>query len=118
MSRLGERMMHDVDIMFRDAGEAVTYVSNGEERSIVAIAEIGTNDTKKAPHNLDRSYGDASFTVKDDAESGVTEPHAGDEIRYGGGTYTFVNVEQHKPGVLYRLRFLSHESAVRYSSMW
>lgn len=118
MSGLKECMKRDINAMFDDAGEDIVYHQQGRELSIVAIAEIGTNDTKKTPHNLDRSYGDASFTVKDSLETGITAPHSGDEIIYSGKKYTYVAIEQHVPGVIYRLRFLSGESAVKYSGIW
>lgn len=114
MSRLLEHMQHDIDVFFEDAGEVVTYSSMGEKRDILAIAEVGVNDTKKTPHGTDRSYGDASFTFYDDKEKGITEPHAGDRLEYKGMKFTYVAMEQHVPGILWRLRFLNKESIVPY----
>lgn len=115
MSKLKEHMIRDVEAMFEDAGEVITYKQQGKSLSIIAIAEIGS---KKTPHNLDGSYGDALFTVWDDPKHGINNPHSGDEIEYCGKIYTYVGIEQHKPGVMYRLQFVSGESAVRYGGIW
>lgn len=111
-------MKDDIGDLFEDISETAVYTSQGRQKSIQVIAEIGTNDTSRNAHDKSRSYGDASFTVLDDAELGVTDPHSGDEILYHGTTYSFVSVEQHNPGAVWRLRFVMHESAIDYGSMW
>lgn len=116
MSRLVEHMATDIDEFFNDAGEEITYISGDTSRTILAMAEVGVNDTKKTPHGLDRSYGDASFTLYDDPVKGITSPHAGDKIEYKGIRFNYVAMEQHVPNVVWRLRFLHKESAVPYGN--
>ena len=111
-------MADDIGDLFEDAGDTVTYIAQGQEREIVAIAEIGTNETTRNAHDKDRSYENATFTVLDDADKGITDPQAGDEIIYKGTRYTYVSIEQHNPGAVWRLRFVMHESAMKYGSMW
>lgn len=115
---LEDWMKDDIGDLFDDVSEAAVYKTQGRQLNIQVIAEIGTNDTSRNAHDKRRSYGDASFTVLDDAEKGVTDPHAGDEIVYHGTTYTFMSIEQHNPGAVWRLRFLMHESAIDYGNMW
>nr|DAT91024.1 MAG TPA: ATP-binding sugar transporter [Caudoviricetes sp.] len=110
-------MKDDIHDLFEDAAEDILYRTQGKEIKIQAIAEIGTNDKTKTPHNLEGSYSNASFTLLDDAELGITEPYAGDEIVYHGNTFIYVNMEQHNPNVIWRLRFLAKESAVPFNSI-
>lgn len=115
---LADWIRDDIGDLFEDVSEAAVYVSQGNKKDVQVIAEIGVNDTSRNALDKSRSYGDASFTVLDDADNGITEPHAGDEIQFHGTTYTFVSVEQHNPGAVWRLRFVMHESAMDYGSMW
>ena len=65
-------MADDIGDLFEDAGDTVTYIAQGTEREIVAIAEIGTNETTRNAHDKDRSYENATFTVLDNADKGIT----------------------------------------------
>ncbi|WP_196600102.1 head-tail joining protein [Pectinatus frisingensis] len=105
-------MLADVDSVFFNSdemAETITYTSDGTDKNISALIEIGTSSGEK--WNLkerDRSYSDATFTIK---QSDIPKPHAGDKILYNGKKYTFVTIDQYING-MYDLRFASKESAV------
>lgn len=109
--------LHD-DIITEPAGflfdpnehaEQIDYTSNGQTVNILALCDIGTTSgTKRNPKEMDRSYGDAVFTV---LETDVPKPHAGDTILYNNKKYTFVVVESYMSG-MYDIRFVSNESAL------
>ena len=109
---LKDDMLADVDSVFFNSdemAETITYTSDGVDKNISALIEIGTSSGEK--WNLkerDRSYSDATFTIK---QSDIPKPHAGDKILYNGKKYTFVTIDQYING-MYDLRFASKESAV------
>ncbi|KMO86421.1 hypothetical protein AB840_08110 [Megasphaera cerevisiae DSM 20462] len=89
--------------------EEAAYVSKGVEQTISVLADIGTaTGTKRNPKEVDKSYGEATFTIR---EADVPQPHAGDFILYHGIKYTFVAVEAYMNGV-YDVRFTSGLSGV------
>lgn len=114
---LSDWVKEDIGDLFDDLADKAVYISQGERKEIEVIAEIGTNSSTKNVHNEDTNYGDCTFTVRDDADLGVKQPAAGDEIEYHGGKFSYAAVEQHSNGV-WRLHFTMHESAVKYGSMW
>lgn len=89
--------------------EEATYISKGVEKIISVLADVGTaTGTKRNPKEVDKSYGDATFTIR---EADVPKPHAGDFILYHGIKYTFVAIEAYMNGV-YDVRFTSGLSGV------
>lgn len=100
-----DKLMFDTD----EFAEKVTYVSKGVKQIISVLTDIGTaTGTKKNPKEVDKSYGDATFTIR---EADVLKPHAGDFILYHDIKYTFVAIEAYMNGV-YDVRFTSGLSGV------
>jgi hypothetical protein len=88
----------------------VDYTSNGDTKHILALCDIGsTAGTHRNPKELNRSYGDAVFTIQ---ASDIPKPHSGDYILYNDKKYSFVVIESYMNGI-YDVRFVSNESAMK-----
>lgn len=109
---LKETMAADMDVLlFSDSDFAVTVLYNGIE--ITALAEVGDDSNSRNPNDREHGYGNAVFTVR---AADVPAPGAGDTIEYQGEEYEYVSISQQSHGV-YRLRFISRNSAVRFGPM-
>lgn len=109
---LKDTMAADMDeLLFSDSDFAVAVRYNGVE--IKALAEIGDDSTSRNPNDREHDYGNAVFTVR---AADVPTPGAGDTISYQSEEYEYVSVAQQTHGI-YRLRFVSRNSAVRFGPM-